>query len=58
MKASEKKTLTDITQNWSNIEGMVGPYQLVDKGDQVSEENPTYIEYSASVACSELRWGS
>ena len=57
MKASEK-TLTDITPNWSNIAGVVRPYQLVDEGDQVAEENPTNVEYSASVACSELRWGS
>ena len=58
MKASEKKkTLTDITPNWSNIAGVVGPYQLVDEGDQVAKENPTNEEYIASVACSELRWG-
>ena len=49
MKASEK-TLTDITPNWSKIEGVVGPYQLVDEGDQVAKENPTNVEYSASVA--------
>ena len=58
MKASEKKTLTDITPNWSNIAGVVVPYQLVDEGDQVAEENPTNVEYSASVACGELRWGN
>lgn len=51
-----KKRLTDITPNWSNIAGVVGPYQLVDKDDQVGEETPTNKEYSACVACTEMRW--
>ena len=53
-ESKRKKTLTDITPNWSNIACVVGPYQLVDEGDQVAKENPTNVEYSTSVACSEL----
>ena len=56
-KKRKKKRLTDITPSWSNIADMVVPYQLVDEDEQVEGKSPANVEYSACIACTEMRWG-